>query len=98
MDKEQALNLVRQYKQAISSIFASSKVFLYGSYSKDTAKENSDIDVAVIVPSLGNDWLKLSGKLWYATLSVSTLIEPVLLEEGDPSPLYRDIMKTGVAV
>lgn len=98
MDKEQALNLVKQYKQVISGILSSPKVFLYGSYSKGTATKESDIDVAVIVPSLGSDWLKLSGKLWYATLSVSTLIEPVLLEEGDTSPLYSDIMKTGVAV
>lgn len=98
MDKEQALKLVSQYKQVISSIISSPKVYLYGSYSKGTANKNSDIDVAVIVPSIGGDWLKLSGKLWYATLAVSTLIEPVLLEEGDTSPLYRDIMKTGVAV
>ncbi len=98
MDKEQALNLVKQYKQVVCSILSSPKVFLYGSYSKGTATKDSDIDVAVIVPSLGNDWLKISGKLWYATLAVSTLIEPVLLEEGDNSPLYRDIMKTGVAV
>lgn len=51
-----------------------------------------------IVPSLDSNWLTLSGKLWHATLGVSTLIEPVLLEEGDASPLYHDIMKTGVAV
>ena len=71
MDKEQAMKLVRQYKQAISGIL------------------NSPI---------GNNWLTLSGKLWYATLAVSTLIEPVLLEEGDHSPLYQDIMRTGVAI
>ncbi len=90
MDKEQAMKLVRQYKQAISGILRS--------YSKGTATKDSDIDVAVIVPSIGNNWLTLSGKLWYATLAVSTLIEPVLLEEGDHSPLYQDIMRTGVAI
>lgn len=98
MDKEQAMKLVRQYKQAISGILNSPKVYLYGSYSKGTATKDSDIDVAVIVPSIGNNWLTLSGKLWYATLAVSTLIEPVLLEEGGHSPLYQDIMRTGVAI
>ena len=98
MDKEQVIKLVQQYKKSISGIVPSPKVYLYGSYSKGTATNNSDIDVAVIVPSLDNNWLTLSGKLWYATLGVSTLIEPVLLEEGDASPLYSDIMKTGVAV
>lgn len=74
------------------------KVYLYGSYSKDTAHKDSDIDVAVIVPSLGNDWHTMSSKLWYATLKVSTKIEPVLLEESDKSPLYQDILTTGLAV
>jgi hypothetical protein len=26
------------------------------------------------------------------------LIEPVLMEQDEPSPLYRDVMRTGVAV
>ncbi len=29
---------------------------------------------------------------------VSVLIEPVLMEQDKPSPLYRDVMRTGVAV
>lgn len=98
MDKEQVISLVRKYKQIISGEFSSLKVFLYGSYSKGNARNDSDIDVAVIVPSIGEDWLEKSSRLWYATLKVSTLIEPVLLEEGDSSPLYHDIMQTGIAV
>ena len=98
MDKEQVIQLVQQYKESISGIVSLPKVYLYGSYSKGTAAQNSNIDVAVIVPSLDSNWLTLSGKLWHATLGVSSLIEPVLLEEGDASPLYHDIIKTGVAV
>lgn len=98
MDKEQAIKIVRQYKEAISGLFANSKVYLYGSCAKGTARTDSDIDVAVVVPVLGDDWLLESGKLWRATLGVSTRIEPVLLEESDTSPLYHDIITTGLAV
>jgi len=98
MDKEQVISLVKDYKNVISNEFSSLKVFLYGSYSKGNARKDSDIDVAVIVPSIGDDWLYKSSRLWYATLKVSTKIEPVLLEEGDTSPLYHDIMKTGIAI
>ena len=98
MDKEQALNLVRQYKQSISGLFDSSKVYMFGSYSKGNANKDSDIDVAVVIPELKGDWFTIVPELWSATRGVSTLIEPVLLEECHPSPLYDDVMRTGIAV
>ena len=98
MDKEQALNLVRQYKQTISGLFDTSKVYLFGSYSKGNANKDSDIDVAVVIPELKGDWFTIVPELWSATRSVRTLIEPVLLEECHPSPLYDDVMRTGIAV
>ena len=32
------------------------------------------------------------------TLKINDLIEPVLIEECHPSPLYEDIMKTGIQI
>lgn len=98
MDKEQAINLAKQYKESISGWFDRPKVYLYGSYSKDRARMDSDIDVAVVVPELNGDfWMTLT-KLWTASRKVSTLIEPVLIEERNPSPLYEDILQTGIAI
>ena len=98
MDREQALSLVRKYKEEISPQFKEAKVFLFGSYSKGNARENSDIDVAVVVPRLDGDWLDASSALWLATMKVDTIIEPVLIEECHPSPLYEDILRTGITV
>ena len=98
MDKEQVINIVHSYKEAIYPIVGDAKVYLYGSYSKGTATQDSDIDVAVIVPKLKGDWLDTSSKLWRATRKVNTLIEPVIMEVGECSPLYDDVMLTGVAV
>lgn len=99
MDKEQALDLVRRYKKVIAPRFDNeAKVYMFGSYSKGYARPESDIDVAVVVPSIGDKWLEWSKNLWHDTRSVSTLIEPVLLEECHPSPLYDDVMRTGIAV
>ena len=97
LSQKQVLQLVRAYKQAISSIVQPSEVYLYGSYSKGTATKDSDIDVAVIVPRIENRFY-LSGKLWGATRQIDTLIEPVLLEKNESSPLYDDIMRTGMRV
>ncbi|MBR3411488.1 MAG: nucleotidyltransferase domain-containing protein [Bacteroidales bacterium] len=99
MDKEQALDLVRRYKKVISPLFGEDlRVYMFGSYSKGYARPESDIDVAVVVPSIGDNWLEWSKKLWHNTRSVSTLIEPVLMSPEHPSPLYDDVMRTGVAV
>ena len=98
MDKTDAIILARQYKKIISEIIDSPKVYLYGSYSKDCAGPDSDIDIAVVVPKLNGDWFSVVPKLWSATRKVSLLIEPVLIEERFPSPLYDDVIKTGIAI
>lgn len=98
MDKKQALSVVKDYKKAISQIVEPSTVYLYGSYSKGTANENSDIDVAVIVPKLQSNWLPTVARLWKASRKVNPLIEPVLIEEGEQSPLYDEIKKWGIVV
>ena len=36
--------------------------------------------------------------LWHNVDEVSLLIEPVLMAEDRWSPLYKDVMRTGVAV
>ena len=59
---------------------------------------DSDIDVAVVVSDLKADWLVVMPQLWKAGWKVNSLIEPVLISEADPSPLYEVVMRDGVAV
>ena len=71
---------------------------MYGSYSKGNATPDSDIDVAVIVPTYGDQKFEISKNLWRDVDKVSFLIEPVLMAEDRWSPLYEDVMQTGIAV
>ncbi|MBO5583297.1 MAG: nucleotidyltransferase domain-containing protein [Prevotella sp.] len=99
LTREEALALVRRYKEVISPRFAvEPKVIMFGSYSKGYANADSDIDVAVIVPTYGNSKFEMSKGLWRDVRDVSFLIEPVLMAEDRWSPLYDDVMRTGVAV
>ena len=99
LTQAEALALVREYKRVIMPRFnGKAKVYMYGSYSKGYANPWSDIDVAVIVPTCGDRRLEISKDLWKDTRNVSFLIEPVLIADDRPSPLYEDIMQTGVAV
>ena len=99
LTRNEALNLVREYKRIIlPRLEGKAKVYMYGSYSKGFPKPESDIDVAVIIPKMEGDWLKMATQLWLDVDKVNILIEPVLLEEGSHSPLYDNVMRTGIAV
>ena len=100
LPKEFALELVRRYKDAIAPRFdPAMKVMMFGSYAKGHPHEWSDIDVAVIVPKVDKDnWRDTAISLNRATDTISCYIEPILLESGEDSPIYREVMRTGVAV
>lgn len=99
LSRDEALDLVRQYKRIIARHFQQEpRVLMYGSYSKGNANRDSDIDVAVIVSSYGDRKMELSKALWRDVDDVSLLIEPVLISKDHPSPLYDDVMRTGIAV
>ena len=100
LSRDEALRLVRDYKQVISPRFdGRMKVLMYGSYAKGTPKPWSDIDVAVIVPHVSDgEWLHQSASLVSDGRTVTSLIEPVLMEEHEDSLLYDDVMRIGIAV
>lgn len=100
LSRDEAIGLVRRYKQVISSRFTEEpQVYLYGSYSKGHPNPWSDIDVAVVLPSVKDEeWLERSADLWHDVDKVSLLIEPVLMARDEDSLLYRDVIRTGVAV
>lgn len=99
MDKNTALEIVREYRQAIIKLFPDSMTYLFGSYAKECQKELSDIDVAVIVPKLSENYLwEDSPKLWKISGEINSLIEPVLLEENENTPIYQEVIKTGILI
>lgn len=98
MDRDDALNIVRAFKKSIKSTYKPTAVYLYGSYSKGTQRSDSDIDVAVVVPEMKGDWFTAVPGLWRASRHVNSLIEPVLIEECHPSPLYEEVLRSGILV
>ena len=100
LTREEALALVREYKRIISPRFSEEPtVVMFGSYSKGHPNPWSDIDVAVILSSIKDeDWLERSADLWHDVDKVSLLIEPVLMSKDEETILYRDVMRTGIAV
>lgn len=100
LPKDFALELVRRYKETIAPHFdPAMRVMMFGSYAKGHPHEWSDIDVAIIVPKIDNNkWRDTSVSLNRATDTISCYIEPILLEDDEDTPIYREVMRTGVAV
>ena len=47
MNKEYILNFLATHKQELQDNYALTKIGLFGSYAKNTANENSDIDIVI---------------------------------------------------
>ena len=91
MDKEQAITLAKRYKEMVAEKLPLKALYLYGSYSKGNHRE--DIDIAVIVDHLNDNYFEDTPLLWKLRRKISNLIEPVLLTEDMNNPLYCDITK-----
>ena len=81
------------------SILPSSRVVMFGSYVNGTQREDSDLDVAVVVDELMGAFLDLAIRLYQLRHSVDDRIEPVLLIAGkDRSGFLETILDTGYIV
>ena len=76
MDKKTALACARRFAEEVTKELRPEKIVLFGSYTTDRAREDSDIDVAVIFNGFEGDFLRVSSWLWSLTWEVSSYIEP----------------------
>ncbi len=98
MDQKQAIDIAKKYKDLLSEDLPLKEVYLYGSYSKGDYTEDSDIDIAVVVDNLNDNYFEDTPLLWKIRRKISSLIEPVLLVEDMNNPLYRNIIQTGILI
>jgi predicted nucleotidyltransferase len=99
MDQKEAIGKLRIYKKLLGEYLDIQGLFLFGSYAKGTPREDSDIDVAVIVDKIEGDYLAITPLLWKTRRLVDERIEPLLFEKGkDPSGFLREITETGIAI
>jgi predicted nucleotidyltransferase len=100
MDKKTAIKIVKKYSNTVRKHFQVEAVILFGSYSKNKQREESDIDVAVIVKKLDKDYLTSSALLFKLTRDIDLSIEPILFLKGrpDPSGFLDELLKTGIII
>jgi predicted nucleotidyltransferase len=104
MAQVEIIDLVRKYILLLNaSGIPVVKAFLYGSYSRNEAQLDSDIDVMVISPvfDIHND--KIKAKAWLLSEKVDVRIEPYTVGvkkflSDDISPLLQIVKKEGLEI
>ncbi len=106
MVQEQAVIIekVSRFYQSAKQIFVIKKVFLYGSYAKGLADENSDIDVAVVVDETDHSKrFDITARLFHEAFNIDAAIEPkcIFLDEylnHDKASILAEIINKSIEI
>ena len=99
MDQKKIINIVKKYAEVVKQNYSVNQIYLFGSYAKGNAREESDIDVAIILDKFGDDYLEQSTKLFQLRRKIDLRIEPVLLElNNDISGFLNEIQTNGIQI
>ncbi|GHT42150.1 hypothetical protein AGMMS49965_13110 [Bacteroidia bacterium] len=102
-EKNTIIEKVKAYKALVRQSFPLEidQFWLFGSYAKGTSHKDSDIDVALVVEHLDEDYdfFKTEPILWKLKHKVDVRIEPhVIVRDEDYSGFFNEIKRTGIEV
>lgn len=98
MDRK-IIKIVKEYSELVKDITDVDMIVLYGSAARGEMKEYSDIDVAVIIDDLKEDYLELSTKLVRLVHKVDIRIEPTLLiRKYNKSGFIETVLRNGKVI
>lgn len=99
MDKSEAIKLVAEYKSVLNKHLQFEGIYLYGSYANGTNRSDSDIDVAIVVSRIDDDFFTINPLLWKLRRQVDDRIEPILIERDfDEANFFDEIKKHGIEI
>lgn len=94
------LNKVFEYTKLIPSEMDVKKVYLFGSYAKGLEREDSDIDIAVILPTI-KDFFETQMQLMRLRRNIDLRIEPHPISSDDFTefnPLASEVISQGIEI
>lgn len=104
MVDERIIEIVREYlNELISKGLKIKKAYIYGSYARGTATEDSDIDLLLIAPEFDEKIDEYLPLIWPSTHKSNYKIEPVPIgekkfNENESSPLIESVHNEGFEV
>jgi predicted nucleotidyltransferase len=99
LDRAEALAKAKAFAALAKPLFHPEQILLYGSFARGEEKEDSDVDVAVVVKSWTSSILDAQSELFRLSHDIDLRIEPILLEEAhDRSGFLASIRKYAIEV
>lgn len=99
MDKAEVIIKLKKYKKLLSQYMSFDKMVLFGSYARGSQREDSDVDVAIIVDEMRGDYFSTRPLLWRVRREVDDRIEPILFEtKHDESGFLEEVMRNGIRI
>jgi predicted nucleotidyltransferase len=98
MDQRKIINIANLYSEKVRDSFniLIYQIILFGSYAKNNAREDSDIDIAIVVEKFDDDYLSIITRLNKLTRTIDDRIEPLLfLKNNDKSGFLGQIQTEG---
>ena len=100
MVKKSILNIAVRYVKEIPDSLDIKKAYLFGSYAKGLEKEDSDIDIAVVIGNM-TDFFSTQMQLMGSRRKIDLRIEPHPIGESDftkLNPFANEIQKSGIEI
>ena len=97
---ESAVNIAKKYLMNLPPELDVRKAYIFGSFAKGTQREDSDIDIAVVLGRMDN-FFEVQMELFRRRRKIDLRIEPHPFDENDFShnnPVAAEIMNTGIEV
>ena len=94
------INIVTNYIQQIPNDLDIKKAYLFGSYAKGLNKEESDIDIAIVIGNM-TDFFSTQMLLMRIRRKIDLRIEPHPIGESDftnLNPFAYEIQKSGIEI
>ena len=99
MDNAEIIEKLKKYKKLLAKQMKFNELILFGSHAKGTAHEDSDVDVAIVVDEIQDDYFSTRPLLWKIRREIDDRIEPILFEKNhDDSGFLSEIIKNGIII
>ncbi len=99
-----AIKIVKQYVANLNNGgIAIFKAYIFGSYARNEANENSDIDVLLVSEDFDTDDDLILSKPWSPKFRIDYRIEPIAIgkkrfQTDDTSPIIETVRKEGLEI
>ncbi len=100
MVTESAINTARKYLKSLPLELDVRRAYIFGSHARGTQKEDSDIDIAVVLGKM-DDFFEVQMELFRRRRKIDLRIEPHPFDASDfteNDPMAAEILSTGIEV